>query len=504
MAEHDAEGYAARLRQPDIGSLMARQGQWWAFGFPDGMLGNSAHGAVGEELGYGWIRLDTDSRHGVKRGYSGAALWSGEYQAVVGMVGQAQGNGDARAITIEAIAQSLPEQKIHLLTEWATEAAGESALAAWGWSLDADPEAVRHWRPRARGVHTDSERGFRFRGRTAALTQIRDWLSGVLPHGRVLVVTGSPGVGKSTVLGRMVTTSDPAVAASLPFDDDAVRAVEGSVACAVHAKGKTALEVAGEIARAASARLPWEPAELAENLAATLERSRRGSFSVVIDALDEAVGPQHARQIICDIVRPLAHDLHHLGVRVVVGTRRLDDAGPLLDYFGNTYVLDLDDARYFSQADLAAYALATLQLQGAERPGNPYTDTDAALPVAERIAQLADRNFLIAGLVARAHGMHGRDPIDLDALHFTPTVDAALNNYLTLLPRTDGVPAAAVFAALAYAEAPGMPIHLWRAVIAALGYPSPSTAGLEAFARSSAANFLVETSTTDPVSYTHL
>ncbi|MGW4541678.1 trypsin-like serine peptidase [Streptomyces chartreusis] len=194
LAEPLAEGYAARLRQPEIGSLVQRR--WWAFGFPDGMLGNSSHGVIGEELGYGWIRLDTDSRHGVKAGYSSAALWSADYRAVVAMVGQAQGSSDdARAISVRAIAHCLPGQKLHLLADWSPETAGQSALAAWGWSLEADPEAGRHWRPRARGVHTDSERGLRFRGRTAALTEIRDWLTDTPSGTGVLVVTGSPGVG---------------------------------------------------------------------------------------------------------------------------------------------------------------------------------------------------------------------------------------------------------------------------------------------------------------------
>ncbi|MEU6555041.1 trypsin-like peptidase domain-containing protein, partial [Streptomyces sp. NPDC046915] len=491
-----AEGYAARLRLPDPADLVRHR--WWAFGFPDGVLGSSSHGAVGEVLSYGWIRLDTGSRHPVKPGYSGGALWSADYQAVVGMVAQAQGNsGDARAISLRTIDDCLPDQKIHLLADWSAEAAGEGALAAWGWSLERDPEAGRHWRPRARGVHTDSERGFRFRGRTAALTEIRDWLTGVTPHGRVLVVTGSPGVGKSAVLGRIVTTSDPAVVSSLPPGDDTVRAVERSVACAVHAKGKTALEVATEIARAASARLPVEVTDLLPDLTSALERTRRGGFTVVIDALDEAVGGQHARQVIRHIARPLAEDLHHLGVRVVVGTRRQDDTGPLLEAFGTPRVIDLDTPRYFTQSDLAAYALATLQLQGAERPGNPYDSAEVAEPVAERIARLADRNFLVAGLVARARGMHDRQPVDIEALHFTPTVDAALSHYLTLLPHIEGVPAAALMTALAYAEAPGMPVSLWQATIAALGHSAPTTEGLKAFARSSAANFLVETSTSD-------
>ncbi|MFB7338364.1 trypsin-like peptidase domain-containing protein, partial [Streptomyces adustus] len=496
LAQPVSEGYAARLRQPEIGSLV--QHQWWAFGFPDGMLGNSSHGVIGEELGYGWIRLDTSSRHGVKSGYSGAALWSADYQAVVAMVGQAQGaSGDARAITVRAIADCLPGQKLHLMADWSPEAAGESALAAWGWSLEADSEAGQHWRPRARGVHTDSERGFRFRGRTAALTEIRGWLAGAHSRMQVLVVTGSPGVGKSAVLGRIVTTSDPAIAASLPPVDTAVRAVERSVACAVHAKGKTALEVAGEIARAASARLPVQVTDLAPDLQTALERTGRSGFTLVIDALDEAVSSEHTREIIRHIARPLAEDLHHLGVRVVVGTRRQDDDGPLLEEFGTPHIIDLDTPSYFSQADLTAYALATLQLHGDERPDNPYNTAEIAEPVAGKIAQLADRNFLVAGLTARAHGMHDQQPVTIEALDFTPTVDAVLASYVARLQHTDSVPAAVLMAALAYAEAPGIPLSLWQAIITALGHTAPSASHLRAFARSSAANFLIETSTSD-------
>ncbi|MFD5945023.1 trypsin-like peptidase domain-containing protein [Streptomyces collinus] len=496
LAEQVPEEYAARVRQPDTRSLVRRR--WWAFGFPDGMLGNSADGVIGEELGYGWIRLDTGSRYGVKSGFSGAALWSPDYDAVVGMVGQAQGsNGDARAITLQGFADCLPGQKLHLLSGWSAEAAGESALAAWGWGLAEDPEAGRHWRPRSRGVSTDAERGFRFRGRAAALSEIRDWLISSQPKRRVLVVTGSPGVGKSAVLGRIVTTADPGIAASLPLGDDAVRAHEGSVACAVHAKGKTALEVADEIARAASARLPIQVQDLAPNLRDALDGSGRPGFTLVIDALDEVVSPQQARLIIHHIARPLAENLDHLGVRVIVGSRRRDDDGPLLDAFGNPGVIDLDTSKYFDRADLAAYAMATLQLHGDERHDNPYNAPKIAEPVAERIALLAEGNFLVAGLVARAHGMYDQLPVPAGQLTFPPTVDAALSEYLALLPGVAGVPATALLTSLAYAEAPGMTADLWQTAITALGYTTPTEQRLRTFASSSAANFLIETSTAE-------
>ena len=491
-------GLAARLRHPLPGDLVGSK--WWSFGFPDQMmLGNSSDGLVGESLGYGWVRLDTGSRYPVKNGYSGAALWSHTYQAVVGIVGRArETDGDAQALTLNEADHCLPGQKLHLLTEWSAEAAGESALAAWGWSLERDPEAGRHWRPRARGVSTEAEQGFRFRGRTAALKDIVSWIAGETVSRQVLVVTGSPGVGKSAVLGRVVTAAHPAIAKMLPCDDDTVCVPLGAVACAVHAKGKTALEVAREVARAASAPMPEVVADLAPAVRGVLEDGPARRFAIVIDALDEASTPADARTIVTKIALPLVETCTELGVRIVVGSRPRDDAGDLLAGFGSgAQVLDLDQPQYFAQADLAAYAMVSLQLQGDERADNPYQNEEIAGPVAARIATLAEGNFLVAGLIARAHGLHDERLVVADLISFTPTVEAALRDYLQRLPDVDGVSATVALTALAYAEAPGLPLALWRACITALSGTTLPETRLHAFARSSAANFLVEASGTD-------
>ncbi|MFE1771575.1 trypsin-like peptidase domain-containing protein [Streptomyces sp. NPDC059008] len=491
---------AARLRRPTPSALVGEA--WWAFGFPDGdLFGNSSDGTVGESLAYGWVRLDTASRYPVKPGYSGAALWSPTYGAVVGMVGQASGSGDARAFTLHHVDKCLPDQKIALLADWSAEAAGETALAAWGWTLDEDPEAGRHWKPRARGVSTDAEQGFRFRGRTAALTEIIGWMTCAVAPRKVLLVTGSPGVGKSAVLGRVVTSADPGIAASLPADDDALRAPLGSVSCAVHAKGKTALEVAAEIATAASASPPERASDLSSVLRTALSErpaSANAPFIVVIDALDEATSAQQARLIARHIAIPLAETCADLHVRVLVGSRRRDDAGSLLDPFGKAArVVDLDAPEYFDAADLTAYTMATLQLLGDERPDNPYGDDRTARPVAARIADLADANFLVAGLTARAHGLHDAHAAAPADIAFTPTVAAALQEYLARLPAVDGAPAADALCVLAYAEAPGLPLPLWSAAVEELTGHHLTADQLQSLARSSAANFLVETGVND-------
>ncbi|MGH3694515.1 MAG: trypsin-like peptidase domain-containing protein [Pseudonocardiaceae bacterium] len=467
---------AAQLRCPKPDDVVNRA--WWAFGFADhDPHGNEAHGQVGASLGHGWVQLDRTSRYPVEPGFSGSGLWCPDYDAVVGIVAHAHPNGDGRAVTLHLADKRLPAEKIRDLARW---------------RLSADKEADRHWRPRSRGVSVVSERGHRFCGRRSALTEIVTWLNRAAPDLKVLVITSSPGVGKSAVLGRIVTTADAETRAALPPGDDAPRASVGSVACAVHAKGKTALDVAMEIARAASAPLPEEVedfvAALREVLAGAVRR-----FNLVIDALDEASDPTQASGIIKGIVLPIAQTCADVGAQVIVGTRRGDDSGELLRIFGPACsIVDLDDTRYFALDDLAAYAQATLQLRGDERRTNPYQSDDVAAPVAVRIAELAERNFLIAGLVARTHGLYDDAAISPAAISFTPSVASTLGTFLDRLAPIGEVTAGEVLTSLAFAEAPGLPAALWQLALRTLTGAEISIEQLARFARGSAANFLIE------------
>ena len=487
-----AGAVAAPLRCPKPADVINRA--WWAFGFAGhDPRGNEADGTVGASLGYGWVRLDTNSRYHVEPGFSGGGLWCADYGAVVGVVGQSNDRGDGRAITLHQADGYLPAEKIHVLGQWTVAATDEVAQAAWGWTLAGDKEADRHWRPRARGVSVVSERGHRFRGRRTALVEIVAWLDRLAPDRKVLVVTGSPGTGKSAVLGRTVTTADVEMCATLPPGDDAVRASVGSVACAVHAKGKTALDVAREIARAASAPLPDRVEDLPAGLRQVLTERGGRRFNIVIDALDEASDPAQARAVITGIVLPITETCADVGAQVVVGTRRSDDAGDLLRVFGPARsTVDLDDIRYFAVEDLAAYAQAALQLRGDERPANPYQRDDVAAPVAARIAQLAERNFLVAGLVARSHGLHDDTAISPAAISFTPNVESTLATFVDRLALVGGVSVRELLTALAFAEAPGLPPELWQLAVRTLAGTHVTTEQLTRFARGSAANFLVE------------
>ena len=137
---------------------------------------------------------------------------------------------------------------------------------------------------------------------------------------------------------------------------------------------------------------------------------------------------------------------------------------------GGADVIDLDEPEYFAPSDLAGVrARRRSPLLGAERPGNPYAEHAVAAPVARRIAALAERNFLIAGLIARSHGLYDTAAVTRPSLSFTATVDAALAAYLERLHPVGGVPARSVLTALAYAQAPGWPPTLWQVALDALG-----------------------------------
>ena len=508
----------ARLRSPERGDLYAKQ--WWSFGFGRGdHFGDEASGAVGAEIGFGWLRLSTTSEYVVEPGFSGAGIWSADYDAVVGLVTQVTEDhgpkdGDGRAITFREVIACVPDEKLGAVTEWALADASAQDQGEWGVvtanrsdpgplpsprSLADDPAMAEHWGPRARGVTLAAERGWRFRGRRAALEVIRNFLDRPVPPRGPLVVTGSPGIGKSAVVARMVTTADQGIAEQLPADDTAVRATTGSVSCAVHAKGKTALEVAQVIARAASARLPEKPEDV-EHVADWLAESRNaesGRFNLVVDALDEAATPVDARLIATHLIRAVAETGANLGIGVVVATRRDDAGGSLFDYLQTApVVVDLDSPDYFELGDLEDYALATLQLLGDERSDSPYADPDVALPVARGIARIAESNFLVAGLTAREHGLFDERPVALDQLGPARSVDEALLRYVARIGTVElfgpDLSAQDALTVLAFAEAPGFTVELWANGIEALYGTRLEPAAVRRFARSGAASFLVQ------------
>jgi len=457
-------------------------------GFPyDQSVSPTSPGRLSNTARLGWIQIDPVGARGwtAELGFSGGPVWDPRRRAVIGLTVAKDAHDTAYMLPLSYLCDLWPPLAERLQHPAPTS---ESDLS--------------HWWPRSRGVANASESGWLFRGRTRALTECNDWLEA----GRrftVLAVTGSPGTGKSAILGRLVATAHRAWAEQLPQDDFAVRARLGSVDCAVHAKDQNALEVARAIlTRAEEASSECELDTLADfpgRLAKALVEADQ--FNIVVDALDEAA---EAREIVKSVLRPVTE----LPVtKLIVGSRKHDADGNLLAHFGSGLrTIDLDDPGYFELEDLAAYAEATLRQASSEQAtqrddAGPYRDAQGAARVAAKIAALSEGNFLIAGLVARSHGRYDDAPVDPDELAFTADRSIVFRELLERVEPLDGVKARDLLTALAFAEAPGFTVELWATAIKALEGRTVAPKRLTRWARGEAANFLTESGTGDNRSF---
>lgn len=327
-------------------------------------------------------------------------------------------------------------------------------------------DVAEHFLPKFRGIEV-GERGWYFTGREQQLRELVDWL-GTAPHG-LAVVTGAPGTGKSALLGRIALLSVPRYREAAEAAGGATGVVPpvGAIDIGLHAKNKTLLECAAEIAAAAG--LPASGWATAEQFVAAVGRSGR-RLTILVDALDETQ-PDDTYAIAADLLRPLAHlD----GVRVLVGTRpdraglEAGADGPLLRSLAAEHTVRLADT-VDTRKDVAAYARLRLRAT----PGSPYADRpEAAEAAAEEIGRAAQGVFLIARLLARA--LAGRaDVLDLTGTEARELFSGGLADVFAADLRRYGsdMQRVVVFLrALAWAEGAGLPRRqVWLAVADALG-----------------------------------
>lgn len=375
-----------------------------------------SRGRIGGRVGPGWVQMEHTSGHPIAPGFSGAPVWDDDVRAVVGIVVTAhKAVGGGNFIPVQEIVRRWP-----------------SAATYTGWRVDLDDAFDTHWLPRARGVepHEPTD-AWHFVGRHRALTELAFYLQGPTDR-RVRAVVGSPGCGKSAVIARTVMLADRAGRLLVPEDSlppEVALPPVGSVTVAVHARGKTLMDVVRAIAEAADV----EAADQIELL------QRCGPISVVVDALDEAAGD--APMAIATMLNRLAaHSERH----VVVGTRvgaRGSTTNVLLTRLGNPVVLDLDSEGYLDHQDVITYV--------EHRVGDHIR--------AAAIAEHAGGNFLIAQLAC------------LTGLDRLPTsVGAAVDDYLTVRFDRQQV-ARDLLLPLAYAEGSGLPEGpLWLALANAM------------------------------------
>ncbi|MFH8407413.1 caspase family protein [Streptomyces sp. NPDC018019] len=267
----------------------------------------------------------------------------------------------------------------------------------------ASQDLAEHFGPRSRGVEFESEQGLYFSGRARVLAELVEWLTATAENCRGTVVTGSPGCGKSAVLGRVVALSDGLYRTRLDLSgaDPATVVPQGCVSAAVHARHKRLEEVVERIAQALDADADGAAALLQE----LTRRGRQGPpLVIVVDAVDEAGsdtaadagGHGEPRRITRELLRPMSEIP---GVRLLVGTRH-----ELVTSLGPTFrVLDLDDDAYRADdSDVAGYV--TRVLLAAEEPDvpTPYRGRDQlARTVAAGVAERAAGVYLYARTTAR-------------------------------------------------------------------------------------------------------
>jgi len=296
---------------------------------------------------------------------------------------------------------------------------------------------AKHLLLAARGGDSADNRSW-FAGRTAQVDTVVSWVKSGVPGLRV--VTGSPGTGKSAVVGRVVSLSNPAERDLLLTSGPSFRHADpgpDSVDAAVHARAMDADRVADLLSRQlVGAGLIGEP-----------DGPRRGAAELVgavstlatppvlvIDGLDEARGESFS------IATSLLTKLASCAV-VIVSTRqahRVAGGAPLLTELSPAETLNLDEAD--NAADVREYVLARLG------PAAPRSTVD----------ELAKLPFLTAWMITDQVRADGGADLKL-------SLDAAFDRELAKVPS-----ARALLTALTWSYGAGFPEEEWRAVAEAL------------------------------------
>ncbi|WP_326919023.1 AAA family ATPase [Actinophytocola sp.] len=321
---------------------------------------------------------------------------------------------------------------------------------------------ARHFLERATGLGrlTDANSPLVgcFTGRDRELREISPWLNG-LGNSPLCVVTGSPGSGKSALLGVLVCAAHPLLRGEteavwkriaqwpLPIDNLA----------AVHARQRGLGAVTASIVRQLG---------LPENLTAAdlVQTLSRGKVSpvIVLDALDEADDPT---EIMTDLLLPL---FETAAVRLLIGVRHYQQFKALFD---RAWMVDLDTVEQdVLEDDLYRYVNSLLRATVYRRQGaviGAFAHSVASILAApDEDGSRTWGPFLVAGLytrhLVRAHvDPPVSDPARAAGLGEAVPVDLPGVLELDLALQDDEQPwLRPVMSALAYARGAGMPVSV--------------------------------------------
>ena len=262
------------------------------------------------------------------------------------------------------------------------------------------PDERGHFLPKAQGAE-HGEFAWYFVGRAEERRRISAWLRE--NRGGMLVVTGRAGVGKSALLGNLLVYSNPGLrqllirGGHLEMVADNDRPPDDVFDAALHLTGVTTSELVRKLADAAGVKVPAsESGEFGHDLEALLTRLHDRSFTILVDALDEA---QEPATIASTILRRLAGLPH---IRIIVGTRASTKEGPDQPYTADRDILDAlgraNTSTMYVERDPAAIAVYVKRRLTASAGAALHQLGDADVDEMAALIRGRDREFLFARL----------------------------------------------------------------------------------------------------------
>ncbi|MGD3107965.1 ATP-binding protein [Streptomyces sp. YGL11-2] len=303
-------------------------------------------------------------------------------------------------------------------------------------------------------------------GRTAALRALAAWRMRWPGAPRVVVVTGSPGSGRSRLVAGFLMLCDPEYRKRLPLDnlDPATVPPDLPAPAVPDPRGRTSAQVlwllADHLGLAAT-----RTEDIFTELAA-----REEPVTVVVPDVDLA-GPvrpaNEPARLIRDVLTPLAATPT---VRLLADVPRelaaeLAAAAP----GGQVQVIDLDEPEWADPEGLVLHAETALTPE-AGAPDLPYTtDPDARRALAEALARRAGGSRLTVHLAVRSlFALPAPDDVDpTDASQLPATVGEVLDLHARRLG-AEPLTLRQMLAPLAFAEGDGLPVELWRPLASAV------------------------------------
>lgn len=353
---------------------------------------------------------------------------------------------------------------------------------------------VEHFTSRAAGVSPeDAARtgGCCFSGRQVELTALSRWVNAnASARGALRVVTGSPGAGKSALIGALVCLAHPELAKhATPLRNRIPQRIGpylqwyGTIA-AVHARNRTFGELLESICRQLGVSLTGAGTQSLEQLRNQL-RQRNAPPLVVLDALDEALDPVG---IVFDMIVPLVAPPDGPPLcRVLVGTRPWrSQVATLLRLAAQTPegLIDLDQSeRSQLVADISDYVMDLHRELRVDQTGSTYNQ-EAWEPAARAIAETVTHTkraktssegtqigpFLLAQLYLHHLNHIGTKPTSRTAADIGAAAPRTIGQALALDLGRQGTSQwmRPILMAVAHARGAGMPMILMRAVAQAM------------------------------------